>query len=529
MSENSPEPALNGHGALNGSAANGSAANGSAANGSAANGHRAAAESQIAGVGGQAAAGEETRLPGRAADDLCRLTVCGPATSVELAVPVHVPLIDLLPALVGHLGDNLADVGLDHGGWVLQRLGEPPLQEELSVAVLGLHDGDMVHLRPRSDQLPPLDFDDIIDGIAVGISGRSDRWRPDMSRRLLTGLLAVPLGAGLGLLIGHRGQLADGIAAGLCVVLLALVAAASRAFGDARVAGILGAAAIGYAGAAGAELPMLHTGGGPAAVVGWNALRAGLLAGGAAAAGASAAVTMLVGGRNPALVGTTTVALLVAVGGALATFGRLDSAAVAAVLLCLILPLGSVVPVLSFRLAGLRLDPLPTTPDELQADLDPVPGRHLLERTRWADRYMSALYCALGAIVGGCLLVVSFATGWPARLIGIDSIALLLLHARAMAAARHRLAAIIPAACGATALITIAGLRSDGRAWLMLLAGLLAGFGLLFVGERSLPGHKLLPHWGRAGDLLQSLAALALIPLALWLLNLYQFARSVRG
>jgi ESX secretion system protein EccD len=125
--------------------------------------------------------------------------------------------------------------------------------------------------------------------------------------------------------------------------------------------------------------------------------------------------------------------------------------------------------------------------------------------------------------------VLSFASGWPARLIAIDTIALLLLHARAMAAARHRLAAIIPAACGATALITIAGLRADGRTWLMLLASLLAGFGLLFAGERSLPGHKLLPHWGRAGDLLQSLAALALIPLALWLLNLYQFARSVRG
>ena len=147
---------------------------------------------------------EQARQPALT-DDLCRLTLCGPTASAELAVPAHVPLIDLLPALVGHLGDGLADAGLEHGGWVLQRLGDPPLREELSVAALGLRDGDVVHLRPRADQLPPLDFDDLIDGIATGISARPDRWQPDMSRRLLAGLLAVPLAAGIALLASHLG------------------------------------------------------------------------------------------------------------------------------------------------------------------------------------------------------------------------------------------------------------------------------------------------------------------------------------
>jgi len=515
MSENPAGPQANGHGgALNGNAASH-------------NGHGGAADGR---PDGSAPVSEEARSSAQAADDLCRLTICGPAASVELAVPVHVPLIDLLPALVGHLGDNLADVGLEHGGWVLQRLGEQPLREELSVNALGLHDGDMVHLRPRSDQLPPLDFDDLIDGIAVGISGRSDRWRPETSRRLLVGMLAAPLGAGLGLLVGHRGPAADAIAAVLCVVLLALVAGASRAFADSRAAVVLGGAAIGYAAVAGGELPMLHSGAGTAAAAGLSVvMRPALLAGGVAAAGASMAVAMLTGGRDPATTGTTTAALLLAGGGALATFGGLGPTAVAAMLLCLIVPLGAAVPVLAFRLAGLRLDPLPTTPDELQADLDPVPGQHLLERTRFADRYMSALYCGLGVVAGGCLLVLSFATGWAGRLVGADAIVLLLLHARAMKGTRHRLAAIIPAACGATGMILAAGLRAEGRSWLILLVGLLACFGLLFTGERTLPGHKLLPHWGRAGDLLQSVAALVLIPLALWTLNAFELARSVRG
>ncbi len=491
-----------------------------------AEGRGAAAEAHAAGADGQAAA-EPGRSP--VVDDLCRLTVCGPAKSVELAVPVHVPLIDLLPALVGHLGDNLADAGLEHGGWVLQRLGDPPLREDLSIAALGLHDGDVVHLRPRSDQLPPLDFDDLIDGIAVGISGRADRWRPEMTRHLLVGLLAAPLAAALVLLAGRHGPLADTLTAALAVVFVALAAVASRAFGDPPAAGVLGAAAIAYAGVAGAELPLLHGGSGGHALAGWSMLRAALMAGGAAAAGTSVAVTMLTGGRRPALVGTTVAALLVAVGGGFATFGKLGAAAVAGVLVALILPLGGWVPVLAFRLARLRLDPTPTTPDELQSDLDPVPGQHVLERTRWADRYMAALYWGLAAVVGGCLVVLGLATGWPAHVVAIDAILLMLLHARTLVAARHRLAAVVPAVCGAAVLVTAAGLRADTRVWSAVLAGLVVAVGLLFAGERSLPGHKLLPHWGRAGDLLQTLTAVALIPAALWLLNLYQFARTVRG
>src|ERR1700683_2930800 len=132
-------------------------------------------------------AGEQARPPA-SGDDLCRLTVCGPGRSAELAVPVHVPLIDLLPALVGHLGDGLADAGLEHGGWVLQRLRGPPVGEDESGGAPGPH---------------------VVDGVATGIAGRSDRWRPEITRRLLTSLLAVPLAAGLALLAARPGRLSD--------------------------------------------------------------------------------------------------------------------------------------------------------------------------------------------------------------------------------------------------------------------------------------------------------------------------------
>ncbi len=460
-------------------------------------------------------------------DDLCRLTVCGPGRSAELAVPVHVPLIDLLPALTGHLGDGLADAGLEHGGWVLQRLGDPPLREELSVAALGLRDGDVVHLRPRADQLPPLDFDDLIDGIATGISARSDRWRPDMSRRLLAGLLALPLAAGLALLAGHLGRLSDLLAAAMALVLLGLTAASSRALADFLAADIFGAAAIGYAGLAGAELPLLHgSGAGLMTMASWRPV---LLAAGIAMTGAATAVSLARGGRHPALVATSAGSALLAIGGALAAFAKLDAAAVAGILLALILALGGCVPVIAFRLANLRLDPTPSTPEELQSELDPVPGQRVLEKTRMADRYMTGLYGGLSVIVTGCLAVLAVAVGWPARVVAIDAIVLMLLHGRALVSARHRLAVVVPAVGGAALLVAVTGLRADGRVWPAVMAAMVIVVGLLFASERSLPGHKLLPHWGRVGDLLQTVTAVALIPEVLWLLNLYGFAKNGHG
>jgi type VII secretion integral membrane protein EccD len=462
-------------------------------------------------------------------DDLCRLTICGPARSVELAVPVHVPLVDLLPALLSHLGENLADTGLDHEGWVLQRLGDPPLQEELSVAALGLRDGDLVHLRPRADQLPPLDFDDLIDGVAAGISGRTDRWRPEMSRRLLAGLLGGSLATGLVLLAGHVTALSDLLAAGLAVLLLGLTAAASRAYADVPAAAVLGGGAIGYAGLAGAELPLLSAASHGQDLLTWAVLRAAVLAGGAAIAGGSAAVAMASGGRHPALTGGVVTGLLIAVSGAVATFGKFGPAAAAAVAVTLAMPVGCWAPALSFRLAKLRLDPTPTTAEELQADLDPNPAEHVLERTRSADGYMTALYCGLGAVVGGSLIVLGISASLSAQLVAVDAIVLVLLHSRVLVAARHRLAAVIPAVIGVAVLLAAKGFADGARDWLPVLGVVVVAIALLFTAERSLPGHRPLPHWGRYGDWLQTLTAAALFPLTLWALNVYQLVRSARG
>ena len=55
------------------------------------------------------------------------------------------PVADLLPTVIGYGGDDLEETGLEHGGWVLQRLGGPPLDPESTLDSLGLRDHDNVN------------------------------------------------------------------------------------------------------------------------------------------------------------------------------------------------------------------------------------------------------------------------------------------------------------------------------------------------------------------------------------------------
>src|SRR5262245_37172987 len=112
------------------------------------------------------------------------------------------PLAHMLPTLLQIAGLNLADAGLAHSGWVLQRLDEAPLDESRSLSALGVRDGEILYFRPGLAQLPEVVFDDVADVVATGINDRPDRWRPATTRAfgltagaavLLTGALAIAL------------------------------------------------------------------------------------------------------------------------------------------------------------------------------------------------------------------------------------------------------------------------------------------------------------------------------------------------
>jgi type VII secretion integral membrane protein EccD len=113
-----------------------------------------------------------------AAAGLCRLTVRAPEKVIDLAVPSDISVMDLLPTLVDHAGDGLAESGLEHGGWILQRLNGQRLEEESSLDSLGLKDGETVLLRPHTETIPEIRLDDLVDGIAGSMRDRPFGWTP---------------------------------------------------------------------------------------------------------------------------------------------------------------------------------------------------------------------------------------------------------------------------------------------------------------------------------------------------------------
>lgn len=456
--------------------------------------------------------------------EMCRLTICGPASRIELAVPAHVPVADLLPTFLDHLGPELAAAGFGHDGWVLQRLGEPPLDEDLGTAALGLYDGDVLHLRPRADHLPPVDFDDLVDGVATGTAERGDRWRPETTRRFVLSLVgaALALGAAVAPMSG-TGTMTALVAGAASVLLLLGAAAASRALGD-RAAGILLASgSIGFTVVAGLALPA----GEARALSPENLLSApGLLAAGAWAATVAALARPAVGGVLAGFTATVFAAILMGAGGLLVTLDAADMAGAAAIVLAVTLAIGAAVPVIASRFAGLRIPPLPTSPDEFQQGIDPEPSRVVLERTARAHEHIGSLYLGLGVIAAGCLMVLGTTPGIAARILAAVGSLLLLLHGRDLFGVRARLAVFVPGVAGLAAVLVDLTLDRPANLRPVVVVGLLLTAALLLSVARTLPGRRVLPHWGRIADLMHTTTAIAVIPLVLSVVGLYARARA---
>ncbi|MDN3359232.1 type VII secretion integral membrane protein EccD [Actinomadura sp. DC4] len=456
--------------------------------------------------------------------EMCRLTICGPASRIELAVPAHVPVADLLPTFLDHLGPELAAAGFGHDGWVLQRLGEPPLDEDLGTAALGLYDGDVLHLRPRADHLPPVDFDDLVDGVATGTSERADRWRPETTRRFVLSLVGAALALGVAVApMSGTGTMATLVAGTASVFLLLGAAAASRALGD-RAAGILLAAgSIGFTVVAGLALP---AGEARSLTPGDLVSAPGLLAAGAWAATMAALARPAVGGVLAGFTATVFAAILMGLGGLLVTLGTAHTAGAAAIVLAAALVVGAAVPVIASRFAGLRIPPLPTSPDEFQQGIDPEPSRIVLERTARAHEHIGSLYVGLGVIVTGCLVVLGTTPGISARVLAAVASLLLLLHGRDLLGVRARLAVFAPGVAGLAAVLLDLTLDQPANVRPVVVVGLMLTAGLLLSVARTLPGRRLLPHWGRVADLMHTTTAIAVVPLVLAVVGLYARARA---
>jgi len=453
--------------------------------------------------------------PAGGSGEMCRLTICGPTSRVELAVPAHVPIADLMPTVLGHLDPALATTGLAHGGWVLQRLGEAPLDEDHGIAAAGLYDGDVLHLRPRDDQLPLADFDDLVDGIHTGLSARTDSWRPALTRRACLGLAAL---CGL-LAVLVTGFAAAGtttaISAAVGAVLIGGGSVLARLVDDRGAAVTFGAVGVVAVGVAGLAMPA-----GAATAAHWLT-GAGVLSAAVAVAAAATVARAALGVARAGFLAVTCASVLAALGCVLGLLMGLDAPATAAVVVAMVLAVTRIAPQLAAWLAGLAADPVPTTPEEFQQGLDPLPSKDVLDRAALADVHLTAFLTALGAVCAGALLVVTTRLDWATVALSLVVAVLLLLQARELRGTWHRVAALVPAVAALVSVLLRWAVDLPLLGQLCVVVGLLGLAGNAVAGAQVLPGRRLVPRWGRLGDILHWLCALAVLALVLTVTGFY--------
>jgi type VII secretion integral membrane protein EccD len=438
-----------------------------------------------------------------------------------------VPFAELFPTILRHAGDDLANVGLGHGGWVLQRLDEPPLDPSTTPNQAGLRDGQVVYLRPGMSQLPEMAFDDVADVVATGVNERPDRWRPEYARRVGVGVgaAALVMGSVLPLLSGPSWGVPAILAGTIGVLLLVAGVTLSRAVGDGVAGSVIGLVALPYAFVAGLLGPATST----------TTLRhfgaPQLIAGFAAVLVVAVIAAFAIADGVPTFLGAAFAAFMGTIGTAVALFyDGVSAGGVAAVTVAVTLALTPLIPTLAFRMARVTLPPVPTSADDLRRDTMMVDGQVVLGRTRRADRFVTAM--AVGISLVGLVgeLALAFTGGWAAPVVCAVTAVTLMLRSRIFRGRAQRLWFLLSGFAGLIMLAIGQSLHAtDQVTRVIVLVALVAGAIVVVAIGSWLPGNRPSPFWARAAEIVEILFIVALVVLAPGVLGLYDHIRGLAG
>ncbi|MDQ7810873.1 type VII secretion integral membrane protein EccD [Amycolatopsis sp. A133] len=440
----------------------------------------------------------------------------------DLAVPAEVPLADLLPAVLTQFGAQTIEQGAEHEGWVVQRIGEPALDEDRSLTELNVLDGESLHLLPRAAQLAAIDYDDLVDGVAEQVREHPGAVTPARIRWLFrAGAVAALLLGCLVLLPGSAGATGVLLAAGLAFALLVAAALVARGAAKPLPAVVLAAGGAAHAAVAGWSVVLLLD---PAA-----SPMAGLTGAAAGALLALLAGVILVADAALLFTGAVLFAAVLLGTGLIGSVTPADPAQATAIGLVLSGILGLFIPTAAFRLSGLTLPMLPTGAEELHEDIDPVPHKVVVERGAATFGYATALHIGLGLAQAVLLpVLLTGGDGWHLTL-GLVLALLLVLRSRHPNGVVQRWAVLVPAAITVLVVVAALGLAAAPATRFVVVVPLALVAGLLLLGGERLPGRRFRPYWGRAVEIFELITAVAVLPILLQVLHVYTFMRNLAG
>lgn len=173
---------------------------------------------------------------------------------------------------------------------------------------------------------------------------------------------------------------------------------------------------------------------------------------------------------------------------------------------------------------------LPHDAEELQLDIEPAPGETVAGRVTVATACLDTIGISSALVWAVALwLLADREHGWAGWLLPLCLSLAVLLRARGTNGTLQRVPAVLAGAygLGLVLIVRVAPTGPGGRA--AVLAVLLAAALLLLVGAWRLPRARLLPVWGHFGDLLETVTAIALLPLLLEVLHAYAYFRGLAG
>jgi type VII secretion integral membrane protein EccD len=446
--------------------------------------------------------------PAAAAGGLAKVTVNAPRRRLDVALPEHAPLAELLPELLRQAGVGLADEGQAHGGWVLRRVDGVALTGGTGLVAQGVRDGDVLYLGPARGAWPELEYDDVVDAIAAGARRYGRSWDAGATRA--TGLAVAGVALLLGALALVRSPAGPVVSGGLGLAVAAVLvlagAVVSRAYADAVSGAALAAFALPYGLAGGAALVA-------PGVTGPGAPR--LLVGAVAVLLVAAAAMVAIGHGLRIFVGAATAGAL---GAAAALTGyRLPAAGTAAIVLSALLVGAGAVPVLAVRLGNL---PMPVLAGQEPERPDRARVYAAVVRT---DEILTGLLSGLSVAAVCCAVVLARSGGTGGVLLVLVSSVGLLLRGRLFATVRQRLPLLVAGCAGLGALLLHWPDRSATPFALLAAALVAAVAGIRYRGRP--PG----PYLGRAADLLDAACVVSAVPVAVAVLGLYGRVRGMIG
>ncbi|MFF3224952.1 type VII secretion integral membrane protein EccD [Nocardia suismassiliense] len=473
------------------------------------------------------------------------MSVIGGNTQLDVGLPATVPIASFIGDLVALIESRNPEqvdaeddsVPLQAQHWTLARVGQEAFAPSRTLNDADVHDGELLVLRSVTAKEAPALFDDVIDAVSRltaeefrSWTGNSARWM-GLVTSVLTVLTALTL---LVISRGHGDPLAPAFvlsAAGIGAFVAAGFAA--RKYLDSTTAtwlslgGLLllfGGAALFVPGALGsAHLLLACSVTLVAAVLGYRLIGSGATLFSAAAAssvigGVSAAVYLI---WHPGLPKLS--AALVIVGIAML----------------------SMVPRMAAGLARLPIPPVPTAGAAIDpADHEQRPtiegigaigatalpsAAGLGERARAANQYQSGLIiaCTLSAVIGAFGAADPLgAARWQGLTLAVVTGIILCLRGRSFADLTQ--AATLIAGGIVIFVALILGTAMGDTEFEMFGVGLLVAFAAGTVGFGVIGPHiEVTPVTRRMIEIFEYLLIIALIPLVLWIMNVYSMARNI--